>query len=167
MQDHTPLECPEPRGHLWLLRRPGSRGQLLRIFYSQTCKRKKRSYFHVDSISAMCWYGTGKRGRAFWSRSLEVPWILAKGARVLVLFTVETVGGRLGGTEEGEQGSLPSSPASVGSCDECSSFLPPRMPQEGKLDFFLKIKFWLPISQPSLLSKLLENEMNNSVTQMM
>lgn len=43
-----------------------------------------------------------ERQRAFWSRSFEVPWTLAKGARVLVLFTVETVGGRLRGKEEGE-----------------------------------------------------------------
>lgn len=70
-----------------------------------------------------------------------MPWTLAKGARVLVLFTVETVGGRLRGKEEGETRGTALHPGSAGSCDECSAFLPPRMPQEGKLDFFLKIKF--------------------------
>lgn len=70
-----------------------------------------------------------------------MPWTLVKDAWVLVLFTVETVGGRQGGRKEAETRGTALRPGSVGSCGECGSFLPPRMPLEGKLDSFLIIKF--------------------------
>ena len=54
-----------------------------------------------------------ERDRAFLLRSIEVPWTLVKGAWVLVLFTVETVGGGQGGRKEAETRGTALRPASV------------------------------------------------------
>lgn len=130
-----PLEHPGPGQRTSLITEtPRLRGQLLRIFYTKTCKTKSVIFrgFHPWHCAGMCWE---ERQRAFWSRLFEVPWTLAKGARVLVLFTVETVGGRLRGKEEEKREALPSTTGPWVPAMNAVPFFPPRMPQEGKLDF--------------------------------